>query len=119
MHSIFGIEPADVLHISAKTGHGISAVLRAIVERIPPPPEDTSGSLKAILFDSSSVTFVFYIGGCSSHNSRYDRYRGVISLVSIQGGVLRKGTIFFTIRVGSNPIFQRGQNSILSYPKKV
>jgi len=74
MHSIFGIEPADVLHISAKTGHGISAVLRAIVERIPPPPEDTSGSLKAILFDSS-----------------YDRYRGVISLVSIQGGVLRKG----------------------------
>ncbi|KAH9966832.1 GTP-binding protein lepa [Russula dissimulans] len=74
IHSIFGIDPADVLHISAKTGEGIGAVLRAIVERIPPPSGETTGRLKAFLFDSS-----------------YDRYRGVISLVSIQEGVLRKG----------------------------
>ncbi|KAH9981135.1 hypothetical protein BGW80DRAFT_1434358 [Lactifluus volemus] len=74
MHSIFGIDPADVLCMSAKLGQGISAVLRAIVERIPPPPGDIEGRLKAFLFDSS-----------------YDRYRGVISLVSIQDGVLRKG----------------------------
>lgn len=57
MHSIFGIEPADVLHISAKTGEGISDVLRAIVERIPPPSGETTGKLKAFLFDSSFVTF--------------------------------------------------------------
>ncbi|KAH9043066.1 GTP-binding protein lepa [Lactarius pseudohatsudake] len=74
MHSIFGIDPSDVLHISAKTGEGISAVLRAIVERIPPPSGESTGKFKAFLFDSS-----------------YDRYRGVISLVSIQDGVLRKG----------------------------
>ncbi|KAF8503398.1 GTP-binding protein lepa [Russula emetica] len=74
MHSIFGIDPTDVLHISAKTGEGISDVLRAIVERIPPPSGEITGKLKAFLFDSS-----------------YDRYRGVISLVSIQDGVLRKG----------------------------
>lgn len=53
MHSIFGIDPAEVLHISAKTGEGISAVLRAIVERIPPPSGKVTKSLKAILFDSS------------------------------------------------------------------
>ncbi|KAH9001105.1 GTP-binding protein lepa [Lactarius akahatsu] len=74
MHSIFGIDPSDVLHISAKTGEGISAVLRAIIERIPPPSGESTGKFKAFLFDSS-----------------YDRYRGVISLVSIQDGVLRKG----------------------------
>jgi len=61
MHSIFGIDPADVLHISAKTGEGISAVLRAIVERIPPPPGEVTGRLKAILFDSSLVRFLFSI----------------------------------------------------------
>lgn len=74
MHSIFGIDPADVLHISAKTGEGVGAVLRAIVNGIPPPSGESTRKLKAFLFDSS-----------------YDRYRGVISLVSIQDGVLRKG----------------------------
>jgi translation elongation factor EF-4 len=57
MHSIFGIDPADVLHISAKTGEGISDVLRVIVERIPPPSGEITGKFKAFLFDSSSVPF--------------------------------------------------------------
>jgi translation factor GUF1, mitochondrial len=59
MHSIFGIDPADVLHISAKTGEGVSAVLRAIIERVPPPSGEVTGSLKAILFDSSLVRPLF------------------------------------------------------------
>ena len=59
MHSIFGIDPTDVLHISAKTGEGISDVLRAIVERIPPPSGEITGKLKAFLFDSSFVSPLF------------------------------------------------------------
>ena len=53
MVSTFGIDPADVLHISAKTGQGVSAVLQAIVERIPPPSGDVDEKLKVLLFDSS------------------------------------------------------------------
>ncbi|EIM89825.1 GTP-binding protein lepa [Stereum hirsutum FP-91666 SS1] len=74
MESTFGIDPADVLEISAKTGQNCANILRAIVERIPPPQGSTKEKLKAFLFDSS-----------------YDRYRGVISLVSVQNGILRKG----------------------------
>ncbi|KAL7283767.1 hypothetical protein ACG7TL_003204 [Trametes sanguinea] len=74
MESTFGINPADVIKISAKTGKGVEQVLHAIIERIPPPAGNPLDPLKAFLFDSS-----------------YDRYRGVISLMSIQSGVLRKG----------------------------
>ncbi|KAI0071753.1 GTP-binding protein lepa [Panus rudis PR-1116 ss-1] len=74
MQSTFGINPDDVLQISAKTGKGVEKVLQAILQRIPPPQADAKAPLKALLFDSS-----------------YDRYRGVISLVSIQGGILRRG----------------------------
>ncbi|OBZ75760.1 Translation factor GUF1, mitochondrial [Grifola frondosa] len=76
MQATFGIDPADILQISAKTGQGVENVLKAIIERIPPPVEDASAPLKAVLFDSS-----------------YDRYRGVISLLSIQNGVLKKGEV--------------------------
>lgn len=78
LESTFGIDPSEALYISAKTGEGVADVLKAIVDRVPPPPEpqdiSTNAPLKALLFDSF-----------------YDRYRGVISLVSIQHGVLQKG----------------------------
>lgn len=74
MQSTFGIDPNDVLKISAKSGIGIEGVLQAIIERIPPPHGRVEDPLKAFLFDSS-----------------YDKYRGVISLVSIQSGALKKG----------------------------
>ncbi|KAL1755965.1 P-loop containing nucleoside triphosphate hydrolase protein, partial [Schizophyllum commune] len=74
MASTFGIDPASCIHISAKTGLGVEKVLQAIIERIPPPKAPSEGPLKALLFDSL-----------------YDRYRGVISLLSIQQGVLKKG----------------------------
>ncbi|TDL25027.1 GTP-binding protein lepa [Rickenella mellea] len=74
MQSTFGIDPADVLKISAKAGRGVEEILQAIVERIPPPEGDSLGPLKALLFDSS-----------------YDKYRGVVSLVNIKSGQLRKG----------------------------
>lgn len=52
MQATFGIDPADVLHISAKTGKGVEAVLQAIIDRIPPPAGNPDGPLKAFLFDS-------------------------------------------------------------------
>ncbi|KIJ69083.1 hypothetical protein HYDPIDRAFT_36176 [Hydnomerulius pinastri MD-312] len=74
LQSTFGIDPAEILQISAKTGQGVEAILEAIIERIPPPPASLDKPLKALLFDS-----------------QYDRYRGVISLVSLHDGVIRKG----------------------------
>ncbi|KAJ7343219.1 P-loop containing nucleoside triphosphate hydrolase protein [Mycena albidolilacea] len=74
MQSTFGIDPEDIIQISAKTGRGVDQVLQAIIDRIPPPKGTATGPLKAFLFDSM-----------------YDRYRGVISLVAIQDGILKKG----------------------------
>lgn len=58
MQSIFGIDPQDVLPISAKTGLGVQDVLKAIIDRIPPPVGNSSEPLKAFLFDSSFVPFI-------------------------------------------------------------
>ena len=55
IESTFGLDPEEVLRISAKSGEGVQAVLEAIVERIPSPPGDSEKPLKAFLFDSSSV----------------------------------------------------------------
>ncbi|KAI0086141.1 P-loop containing nucleoside triphosphate hydrolase protein [Irpex rosettiformis] len=74
MQSTFGINPDDMIRISAKSGIGIEAVLQAIIDRIPPPSGNVNDPLKAFLFDSL-----------------YDQYRGVVSLVNIQGGLLKKG----------------------------
>lgn len=72
--SMFGIDPAEILHVSAKSGFGVPEVLKAIIDRIPPPSVEDSAPFRALLFDSF-----------------YDRFRGVISLLSVQGGVLKKG----------------------------
>ena len=55
IESTFGIDPADFLHVSAKTGLGTEKVLTEIVQRIPPPKANSDESLSAFLFDSSSA----------------------------------------------------------------
>ena len=55
IESTFGLDPEEVLRISAKSGEGVQEVLEAIVNRIPPPGGDVDEPLKAFLFDSSSV----------------------------------------------------------------
>jgi hypothetical protein len=55
MQSTFGIDPADVIRVSAKTGAGVESVLQAILERIPPPSGNPDAPLKAFLFDSLFV----------------------------------------------------------------
>ncbi|KZV92180.1 translation factor GUF1, mitochondrial [Exidia glandulosa HHB12029] len=76
IQAMFDLDPNDILNVSAKTGLGVRDVLHAIIDRVPPPNAGTNhdAPLKMLLFDSL-----------------YDRYRGVISLVSIKDGELRKG----------------------------
>ncbi|KAJ1309592.1 hypothetical protein OPQ81_006365 [Rhizoctonia solani] len=80
MQQTFNISPSNILQVSAKTGDGVPELLQAIVNRVPPPAAGqdadvvTRSAMRALLFDS-----------------QYDRYRGVVSLVSLQSGQLRKG----------------------------
>src|SRR3989440_221479 len=72
--STLGIDPSEVLAISAKTGQGVPDVFRAIVERVPPPAGDPDAPLRALIFDS-----------------KFDDYQGVIIYVRVVDGVLRVG----------------------------
>jgi len=77
LKSSFDIREEDVLLTSGKTGEGIQDILSAILYRIPPPEGDATLALRALLFDNS-----------------FDRYRGVLCLVRIFDGSLRKGLFF-------------------------
>jgi GTP-binding protein LepA len=74
IEDVIGLDAHDALEISAKTGLGVAAVLEAIVHRLPPPKGDAHAPLKALLVDSW-----------------YDAYLGVVVLVRIIDGTLRKG----------------------------
>lgn len=99
--STFDLDPNEMLRISAKAGIGIDSVLKAVVDQIPAPAFDVNAPLRALLFDSSYVdcappTRLLSIKTSFTFACRYDRYRGVVSLISLQGGTVRKGLETFT-----------------------
>src|SRR5215471_12300380 len=70
---IIGIDPAEVLQVSAKTGEGVAELLNAVVEQVPPPHGDPDAPARALIFDSV-----------------YDTYRGVVTYVRVVDGRLSK-----------------------------
>jgi GTP-binding protein LepA len=74
IEDVIGIDASEAITISAKTGIGIPDVLEAIVTRLPPPKGNRDAPLKALLIDSW-----------------YDAYLGVVVLVRIVDGELKKG----------------------------
>jgi GTP-binding protein LepA len=75
IEEVIGLDASGALEISAKTGEGVPSVLQAIVDLIPPPDDNRSKPLRALIFDSW-----------------YDQYRGVIMLVRVVDGTMKKGS---------------------------
>lgn len=93
IEEVIGIDASKAVMISAKTGLGIPDVLEAIVEQLPPPKEgDRNAPLKAMLVDSW-----------------YDSYLGVIVLVRVIDGVLKKGQTIRMMGTGAKyPVERTG-----------
>ncbi len=85
--SLLGCEAEDILHISAKTGQGVEAVLERIVSNIPPPIGENEASTRALIFDSY-----------------FDDYRGVILYVRTVDGQISKGSNIKMMATNANGI---------------
>ncbi|QFT96997.1 Elongation factor 4 [Roseovarius sp. THAF8] len=83
VEDVIGIDASGAIPVSAKTGEGIREVLEAIVKLLPPPKGTRDAPLKAMLVDS-----------------KYDQYLGVICIIRIIDGVLKKGDRIRMMKTG-------------------
>ncbi len=90
IEDVIGLDASDAVEISAKTGLNIEGVLEALVHRLPPPTGDANAPLKALLVDSW-----------------YDQYLGVVILVRIKDGRLRKGQKIRMMAKGSTHFIEQ------------
>ena len=74
IEDVIGLDASEAIHVSAKTGQGIEEVLEALVQKLPPPEGEKDAPLQALLVDSW-----------------YDAYLGVIVLVRVKHGILKRG----------------------------
>src|SRR5690606_8295140 len=70
-----GLDASEAILASAKTGLGCEDILRAVVDKVPPPKGDPNAPLRALIFDS-----------------HFDAYRGAVAYVRVVDGRLRVGT---------------------------
>jgi GTP-binding protein LepA len=87
--ALLGVDPVDVLQVSAKAGLNVEKILEAIVERVPPPKDEDESPLRALIFDS-----------------HYDSYKGVIAYVRIVEGSLKHNDVLrmFATKVDMRPV---------------
>jgi len=85
IEDVVGIDAGDAVLVSAKSGIGIDDLLEQLVEKIPPPEGDSDAPLQALIVDSW-----------------FDNYLGVVSLVRVKQGRLRKGQKFTVMSTGRN-----------------
>ncbi|WP_338662879.1 translation elongation factor 4 [Pararoseomonas sp. SCSIO 73927] len=90
IEDVVGLPADDAVMISAKTGLNIEGVLEAIVTRLPPPKGDAAAPTKALLVDSW-----------------YDPYLGVVILVRVKDGHLRKGQKIRMMAEGSTHVVEQ------------
>ena len=92
IEDVIGIDASDAVEISAKTGLNIEGVLEALVTRLPQPQGDAAAPLQALLVDSW-----------------YDQYLGVVILVRVKHGVLKRGQKIRMMSKGAvHPVEQLG-----------
>ncbi len=90
IEEIIGLDASNAILTSAKSGIGIEDVLDAVIERIPPPKGDRDAPLKAMLVDSW-----------------YDPYLGVVILIRVIDGVIRKGQEIVFMAAGTKHLVDR------------
>ena len=80
---VLGFDAAEAIFTSAKTGAGIDELLRAVVQRIPPPTGDPGGRLRALIYDAKP-----------------DPHRGIVSHTRVFDGTLKRGDRVDLVAVG-------------------
>jgi len=90
IEDVIGIDAGEALKISAKTGIGIEGVLEQLVEKVPAPTGDPDGPLQALIIDSW-----------------FDNYLGVVSLVKIVNGSVRKKQKLMVMSTGKAYLAER------------
>lgn len=92
IENIIGIEAKEAVHVSAKTGVGVDALLEYLVSHVPPPEGDKEAPLQALIIDSW-----------------FDNYLGVVSLVRVKHGILKTGDKILVMSTGKiYPVDQVG-----------